>query len=117
MLDLVKIAGRQFAKYAATFDPSLVVSKEDVVEYEMNVQTHLFDRVGASVRDAMGRVGGLAERLRSMGVFCSDIPLDLVSVSRYPSDLLTCHVGSIVKGKERQSDDYRFVSVILGTTF
>lgn len=76
VLDLVKIAGRKFAKYSAIFDPSLVVNEQDVVEYETIVQTHLFDRVGASVRDALGKVGGLAERLRSMSTFCFDILLD-----------------------------------------
>jgi hypothetical protein len=56
VLDLVRNAGREFAKYSSTFSPTLIVSKRDVAEYEENVQAQLFDRVHASVRNNVGRV-------------------------------------------------------------
>jgi hypothetical protein len=69
VLDLVKNAGRSFAKYAGKLDPSLVVHDKDVWEYETNVQKRLFDQVGATIRDLVGKMGGLVERLRSTSTF------------------------------------------------
>lgn len=69
VLDLVRNAGREFAKYSREFNSTVVVNNHDVTEYEMNMQTQLFERVWASVLDANRRMGGLAERLRNIGTF------------------------------------------------
>lgn len=69
VLDLVRNAGREFAKYSREFNSTVVVNNHDVTEYEMNMQTQLFERVWASVLDASGKMGGLAERLRNLGTF------------------------------------------------
>ncbi|KAF4625216.1 hypothetical protein G7Y89_g12953 [Cudoniella acicularis] len=66
VLDLVRNAGREFAKYSREFNSTIVVNNHDVTEYEMNMQTQLFERVWASILDANGRMGGLAERLRNI---------------------------------------------------
>jgi hypothetical protein len=67
-LDLVRTHGREFAKYVRVFSSSVVVSKQDVTEYEMHIQTQLFGRVRASVPDVdRTRPSGLAAILRSMG--------------------------------------------------
>ena len=65
-LDLVRSAGRDFAKYFREFSSTIMVSKHDVTEYETNVQAHLFGRVWASVLDTNVRGGGLDMRLRSL---------------------------------------------------
>jgi hypothetical protein len=72
-LDLVRNAGREFAKYSRTFNPTIVVKNQDITEYETIMQTQLFDRVRASVLGAIGRTGGLAERLRNLGTFSSKL--------------------------------------------
>jgi hypothetical protein len=68
-LDLVRKAGRQFAKYVRVFSSTVVVSKQEVTKYELHVQTQLFGRVRASLPDAEGRSGSLATILRTLGRF------------------------------------------------
>jgi hypothetical protein len=75
VLDLVRNAGREFAKYSREFNSTVVVNNHDVTEYEMNMQTQLFERVWSSVLDANGKMGGLAERLRSLGTLFFQILL------------------------------------------
>jgi hypothetical protein len=69
VLDLVRIAGREFAQYVTVFSSTLVVSKQEVTEYELHMQTQLFGRVRASIPDAKWRSGGLVTRLRNLGTF------------------------------------------------
>jgi len=73
--DLVKNAGREFARYSGMFNPPVVVDNQEVAEYETKLQAQLFDRVRASVNDVVGRMGGLTERLRSLGTFTFYITL------------------------------------------
>lgn len=105
VLDLVRRDGRQFAKFLRTFNPTMVVTNQDVTEYETNMQSALFDRVRASISGTARMTGGLVEVLRSLGRFSF-----ASTSSLFP---LTRDVGSIRKGKEKQSEEYQFVSAIL----
>jgi hypothetical protein len=67
VLELAQKAGREFAKFATTINESVKVSQEDVRKYEANMQTHVFDRLRASVSNTMGELGQLGERLRGLG--------------------------------------------------
>jgi hypothetical protein len=69
VLDLVRDAGRQFAKVASTINSSVDVKQGDVVLYEKNMQTQVFDRVRASVLGSVAKMGGLGEKLRNLGKF------------------------------------------------
>jgi hypothetical protein len=89
VLDLVRGAGRQFAKHASAMKVTVEVGEKDVVEYETNMQTQVFDRVHASVLDVAVKTGGLGEQLRNL--------------------------GSMVKGKENPAEDGEFLSAILHT--
>jgi hypothetical protein len=107
VLDLVRKDGRQFAKFLRTFNTTMSVTDQDVTEYETNMQSALFERVRASISDAVGRPGELVEGLRSLGGFSFESTPFL-----FP---LTCDVGSMGKGKEKRSEEYQFVSAILDT--
>jgi hypothetical protein len=76
-LDLVRDAGRQFAKYSRMFTSTVMVNERDIVEYETNLQTQVFDRVRASIFDAKANetCGGFNEGLRNLGTFSFRLPL------------------------------------------
>ena len=69
VLELVRYAGREFAKFARVINSTVDVKQQDVTQYETNMQTQVFDRVRASVLDAAGRTGGLGEKLRTLSEF------------------------------------------------
>jgi len=66
VLELVRNAGRTFARYASKIDERLVINQLQVTEYERAMERQVFERVRASV-DGVGRLKGLGERLRSSG--------------------------------------------------
>ncbi len=107
VLDMVRKDGRQFAKYLSTFNATLVVTNQDVADYEANAKSALFDRVRASVSGAVRKTGVLVESLRSLGKFSFK--------SKHFPFPLTRDVDSIGKGKEKQSEEYQFVCAILDT--
>jgi hypothetical protein len=107
VLDLLRKDGRQFAKYLRTFNPTMIVTNQDITEYETNMQNALFERVRASISGAVGKTGALVEGFRSIGRF---------SFENTPFPFpLTRDVDLAGKGKEKQSDEYQFVSAILNT--
>jgi hypothetical protein len=69
VLDLLRHDGRQFAKYSQSINSTVDVKEQEVVEYETNMQTQLFDRVRASILDAAEKTGLLGEKLRNLGKF------------------------------------------------
>jgi hypothetical protein len=69
VLDSLRHDGRQFAKYSRSINSTVDVKEQEVVEYETNLQTQLFDRVRASILDAAEKTGLLGEKLRNLGKF------------------------------------------------
>jgi hypothetical protein len=69
VLDLVRQDGRQFAKYSRTINSTVDVEEQEVLQYETNMQTQVFDRVRASILDPAPRTGALGEMLRDLGKF------------------------------------------------
>jgi hypothetical protein len=69
VLDLVRDAGRQFAKYSREINSTVDVKEQEVKQYETNMQTQVFDRVRASILDPAPRTGALREKLRDLGKF------------------------------------------------
>ncbi|RDW59413.1 hypothetical protein BP6252_12500 [Coleophoma cylindrospora] len=67
-LDMVRDAGRDFAKYANKINPEVVVTEQEVRDYEEAVQSFVFPPLQASVcyYGADGRKGKLGERLRNL---------------------------------------------------
>jgi hypothetical protein len=108
VLDLVRRAGREFAKFARIIQPTIDVKEQDVVQYETNMQTQVFNRVRASVFDAAMKTDALGVKLRNLGAF---------SLSKFEPcfgiDALIFKIGSVVKGKEKESQECQYLSAIL----
>jgi hypothetical protein len=70
VLELVRNAGREFARFANTINNSVFVEKQQVKDYERNIESVVFESIRASVYDSPGcaenRVGELGDRLRSL---------------------------------------------------
>ena len=68
VLELVRNAGREFAKYANKINRTVFVKEKQVKDYERNLESVVFDRVRASIYDYPGcddgRMGDLGHRLR-----------------------------------------------------
>jgi hypothetical protein len=69
VLDLLKHDGRQFAKYSRAVNSTVEVKEQEILQYETNLQTQVFDRVRASIIDAAEKTGRLGEKLRNLGKF------------------------------------------------
>jgi hypothetical protein len=74
VLELVRDAGREFARHANTISHSVSVEKQQVMDYERNIESVVFERIRASVYDIPGaaaenRIGELGDRLRSLSKF------------------------------------------------
>lgn len=73
VLELMMDSGRQFAKYANTINSSVFVEKQQVKDYERNVESVVFERIRGSVYGSPGgaedRIGGLGDRLRSLSKY------------------------------------------------
>jgi hypothetical protein len=69
VLDLLRHDGRQFAKHSRTINSAVDVKEQEVLQYETNMQTQVFDRVRASILDPAPRTGALGEMLRDLGKF------------------------------------------------
>jgi hypothetical protein len=74
VLELVRDAGREFARFANTINHSVSVEKQQVMGYERNIESVVFERIRASVYDIPGaaaenRFGELGDRLRSLSKF------------------------------------------------
>jgi len=91
VLDLVRHAGQEFAKYSRTINPPVEVKEQDVVQYETNMRTQVFDRVRASIFNAIQKTGTLGEKLRNL--------------------------QSTVKGKGKETQESEFLSAILDTVY
>jgi type II secretory pathway component PulF len=69
VLDQLRHDGQQFAKYAKSINSTVDVKEQEVIQYETNLQTQVFDRVRASILDAAEKTGVLGEKLRNLGKF------------------------------------------------
>jgi hypothetical protein len=91
VLELVRNAGRAFARFSSKINEKVVVEERQVTEYERGMEGVVFNTVRASVSSYGGgvnrRMGGLGERLRSLGLK--------------------------MKGKGKEDEECRLVSVIL----
>jgi hypothetical protein len=69
VLDLLRHDGQQFAKYSRLINSTVDVKEQEVVQYETDMQTQVFDRVHASILGPAPRTGALGEMLRDTGKF------------------------------------------------
>lgn len=73
VLELVWHAGREFARYANTVNNSVSVEKQQVKDYERNIESVVFERIRASVYDSPGGaengIEELGDRLRSLSKY------------------------------------------------
>ena len=73
VLELVRNAGREFAKYANKINRTVFVEENQVKDYERNLESVVFDRVRASIYDYPrgddGRMGDLGHRLRCLSKY------------------------------------------------
>ncbi len=87
VLELVRNAGREFARYANKINSTVFVEDEQVKKYERNLDNFVFDTVRASIYDYapgadlrmgdLGDLGDLGDRLRRLSMY-SDLSLNLV---------------------------------------
>jgi Na+/phosphate symporter len=70
VLEMMKSAGRQFAKYGNTINQRVSVEKQQVEHYERNMEREVFDRLRAGVYNyasgADKKMGELGDRLRNL---------------------------------------------------
>lgn len=91
VLDLLRHMGREFAKYSQKINSTVSVKEQEVMQYEVTVQTQLFERVRASILTTVEKTGRLGEQLRDL--------------------------GSRVKGKEKETQPSEFVSAIMDNVY
>jgi hypothetical protein len=72
VMDLVRNAAQEYAKYATVFNSAVAVTNCDVHEYEKKMDMYLFERVRASVHGENRWMAGLAERWRNLGKLSSE---------------------------------------------
>lgn len=67
VLELGQKTSRQFAKHATTINSKVIVTPQQVEEYEEGMNTQVLGKLRNSVRNTVGNLGDFGESVRGMG--------------------------------------------------